>query len=120
MPGKANMISHAKLRFLKASPQKTRLVVDQIRGRGVADAIAILKMSKKRVSRDIEKLLNSAIANAQNREERVDVDDLFVSRAFVDRGPSERRGRPGPMGRFMPIVKRRSHVTVELDLRGSK
>jgi large subunit ribosomal protein L22 len=72
------------------------------------------------VSRDIEKLLNSAIANAQNREERVDVDELYVSRAFVDRGPSERRGRPGPMGRFMPIVKRRSHVTVELDLRGAQ
>ncbi|MDH3284194.1 MAG: 50S ribosomal protein L22 [Acidobacteriota bacterium] len=111
------MVSHAKLRFLKSSPQKTRLVVDQIRGRDVGDAVAILKTSRKRVARSVEKLLNSAIANSQQLEERVDVDRLYVSAAWVDRGPSERRGRPGPMGRFMPILRRRSHVTVQLDLK---
>ena len=111
------MVSHAKLRFLKAGPQKTRLVVDLIRGRDVGDALAILKTSKKRVARDVEKVLNSAIANAQNREERVDVDRLYISRAWVDKGPYERRGRAGTMGRFFPIMRRRSHVTIELDFR---
>jgi large subunit ribosomal protein L22 len=111
------MVSQASLRYLKTSPQKARLVVDQIRGRDVAEALAVLKMSTRRVSRSIEKLLNSAIANSQQLEERVDVDTLYVSRAWVDTGPNERRGRPGPMGRFMPIVRRRSHVTLELDVK---
>jgi large subunit ribosomal protein L22 len=111
------MISRATLRYLKTSPQKTRLVVDQIRGRDVADALATLQTSGRRVARSIEKLLNSAIANAQQGEERVDVDQLYVARAWVDEGPNERRGRPGPMGRFMPIMRRRSHVTLQLDLK---
>ncbi|MBP7147365.1 MAG: 50S ribosomal protein L22 [Acidobacteria bacterium] len=111
------MISHAKLRFLKTSPQKTRLVVDQIRGKDVGDALGILKASRRRVARELEKLLSSAIANAQGREERVDVDRLFVARAWVDEGPSERRGRPGTMGRYFPFKRRRSHITLELDLR---
>ncbi len=111
------MVSHAKLRYLKASPQKVRLVVDQIRGRDVGEALAILKTSTRRPSRAIEKLLNSAIANSQNREERVDVDELYISRAWVDKGPVEKRGRAGTMGRFFPVLRRRSHVTVELDLR---
>ena len=111
------MVSHASLRFLKASPQKARLVVDQIRGQDVGDAIAILKTSRRRVSRPLEKLLNSAIANAQQGEERVDVDQLFVSRAWVDKGPVDKRGRAGTMGRFFPVKHRRSHVTLELDIR---
>ena len=110
------MVSHAKLRYLKASPQKVRLVVDQIRGRDVGDALAILKTSTRRVSHDLEKLLNSAVANATNREERVDVDQLYVKRAWVDKGPVEKRGRAGTMGRFFPVLRRRSHVTIELDL----
>ncbi|UCF68418.1 MAG: 50S ribosomal protein L22 [Acidobacteriota bacterium] len=112
------MISKATLRFLKTSPQKARLVVDQIRGRNVEEALAILKASRRRVARHVEKVLHSAIANAQQREERVDVDRLYVSRAWVDRGPRERRGRAGPMGRFMPMLRRRSHVTLQLDTRG--
>lgn len=110
------MVSKATLRFLKASPQKARLVVDQIRGLGVDEALGVLKASRKRASRAIEKLLSSAIANAQGREERVDVDRLFVSRVWVDEGPMEKRGRPATMGRFFPILRRRSHITIELDL----
>lgn len=111
------MVAKAILRYLKSSPQKVRLVVDQIRGQDVGDAMAILKQSPRRAARAVEKLLTSAIANTQQLEERVDVDRLFVSRAWVDPGPRERRGRPGPMGRFMPVLKRRSHVTLQLDVR---
>lgn len=111
------MISHAKLKHLKASPQKTRLVADQIRGRDVGDAMAILTTSKRRVAGPLAKLLNSAVANAQQGEERVDVDRLFVSKIWVDQGPTDRRGRAGAMGRFMPYLRRQSHVTVQLDLR---
>ena len=111
------MISQATVRYLKASPQKARLVVDQIRGRDVGDAIGILRASKRRVARATEKLLNSAIANAQQQEERVDVDRLYVSRAWVDEGPRQRRGRAGSMGRFFPVMRKSSHITVQLDVR---
>jgi large subunit ribosomal protein L22 len=114
------MVSHATLRYVRTSAQKTRLVVDMIRGRDVADALAILKVSNKRVARSVEKVLNSAIANATNREERVDVDRLFVSRAWVDEGPSESRGKAGTMGRFFPRLRRKAHVTLQLDVRAGK
>ncbi|HNX19225.1 MAG TPA: 50S ribosomal protein L22 [Acidobacteriota bacterium] len=111
------MVSQATLRYLRTSAQKTRLVVDQIRGRDVAEALGILKASHKRVARHIEKLLNSAIANAENREERVDVDRLFVAKAWVDEGPSEGRGRAGTMGRYFPRISRKAHVTLQLDVK---
>jgi large subunit ribosomal protein L22 len=110
-------LAEATLRYVKASPQKARLVVNQIRGEDVGQALGILKGSPKRVARVVEKLLNSAIANATNREERVDVDRLFVKRIWVDQAPADRRGRPGSMGRFMPIKHRRSHIRIQLDLR---
>ena len=111
------MVSEATLRYCRTSAQKARLVVDQIRGRDVGDALGILKASTKRVARSVEKVLNSAIANAQNREERVDVDRLFVAKAWVDEGPSEGRGRAGTMGRYFPRLRRKSHVTLQLDVR---
>lgn len=114
------MVSTAKLRYAKTSAQKARLVIDQIRGQNVAEALGILKASTKRVSKDVEKLLNSAIANAQNREERVDVDRLFVAEAFVDEGPTEKRGRAGTMGRFFRVLHRTSHITLGLDVRSAK
>jgi len=113
------MISQAKLRYLRSSPQKVRLVVDQIRGKDVGEAIALLRASTKKVSRSLEKLVGSAVANSQQLEEPVDIDRLFVARAWVDQAPTERRGRPGPMGRFMPLVRRRSHITVQLDLKAN-
>lgn len=114
------MVSEASLRYLRTSAQKTRLVVDLIRGRDCGEALAILKASNKRVARSVEKLLNSAIANASNREERVDVDRLFVKHAWVNEGPTESRGRAGSMGRFFPRLRRRAHVTLQLDLRAGK
>jgi len=102
----------ARLRHLKSSAQKVRLVADLIRGRSAADALQILRTTPKAVSKDLEILLRSAIANAEQKNPSVDVDELFVSRIFVDGGPMEKRIRPAPMGRAYRILKRRSHVTV--------
>jgi large subunit ribosomal protein L22 len=112
------MIARARLRFLGTSDQKTRLVVNVIRGRGVNEALATLRFMPKAVARDLEKLLKSAVANAEQREQRLDVDQLYVSRAFVNRGPSQGRMRHRAMGRVFTILKRSCHVTLELDLRG--
>ena len=111
------MITQARLRFLKTSAQKTRLVVDQIRGRRVEEALSILHFSPKIVSKDLEKLLRSAVANAQQGERRVDVDELYVSKASVDGGPIEKRIRVRSMGRVFRIMKRQCHVTLQLDTR---
>jgi large subunit ribosomal protein L22 len=107
----------AKLRYLQASPQKVRLVADLIRGKDVQEASNVLQMSKKSAARDINKLLKSAIANAENRDDQVDVDLLFVKEIFVDGGPSLRRLRPQPMGRAFRILKRQSHITIKLETR---
>lgn len=111
------MIAKASLKHLRSSPQKVRLVVDQIRGKGVEAALRTLQLSPKAVSRDLEKLLKSAVANAEHREERIDVDDLWVRHASVDPGPTQKRVRYRAMGRIFRILKRSSHVTLELDLR---
>lgn len=108
------MEATAKLRYLKASPQKVRLVADLVRGKKVEDAIQILRFTKKRVASDLEKLLRSAVANAENSEVGVDIDDLVVSKIYVNDGPREKRVQPAPMGRAYRILKRQSHVTVHL------
>ena len=110
------MIARAKLKYLGVSAQKTRLVVDQVRGRKVEDALAILHYSPKLVARDVEKLLKSAVANAQNADAGLDVDELFVSRAVVDEAPAMKRVRAAPMGRVFGVLKRACHVTIDLDI----
>ena len=111
----ADHVSTARARFLRGSPQKFRLVVDQIRGRQVPEALGVLQLSKKRASKSLETLLRSAVANAENLKPEVDVDELYISEMFVDPGPSlPMRIRPQPMGRAYPIIKRTSHVTVKL------
>ena len=107
----------AKLRYLQGSPQKVRLVVDLIRGKAVQDAVNILAFSKKGAARPVGKLLKSAIANAENRDEQVDIDRLYVKEVFVDGGPVLKRLRPQPMGRAFRILKRQSHITIKLDTR---
>jgi large subunit ribosomal protein L22 len=107
----------AKLRYLQGSPQKVRLLANQIRGKNVQEAANILKLSPKHASRPMEKLLKSAIANAESRDESVDVDLLYVKEIFVDRGPMLKRLRPAPMGRAFRILKRQSHITIKLDTR---
>jgi large subunit ribosomal protein L22 len=106
------MEAKAHLKYLKASPQKVRLVADLVRGKTVEDAIQILRFTKKRCAPDLEKLLRSAVANAENSEAGADIDDLVVSKIYVNEGPREKRIQPAPMGRAFRILKRQSHVTV--------
>ena len=108
------MEATATLRFLKASPQKVRLVADLIRGKKVDEALSILRFTRKSSAKDLEKLLRSAVANAENSEAGVDSDDLVVSKIFVNEGPREKRIQPAPMGRAYRIQKRKAHVTVHV------
>lgn len=107
----------ARLRYHRASPQKVRLVADTIRGKGVQDAVNSLSLSKKYAAGPLNKLLKSAIANAENLDDTVDIDNLFVKEIFVDPGPSFKRLRPAPQGRAHRILKRQSHITIKLDTR---
>ena len=107
----------AKLRYLQSSPQKVRLVADMVRGKDVQEATNLLQLSPKKAAKDVNKLLKSAIANAENRDDQMDIDRLFVKEIFVDGGPVLKRLRPQPMGRAFRILKRQSHVTIKLDTR---
>jgi len=104
---------NAKLRFARISPQKCRLVADQVRGKPVAQALQILEFSPKKASHIVRKLLESAIANAENNE-GADVDELKVERIFVDEGPMMKRFQPRAKGRADQILKRTSHVTISV------
>jgi large subunit ribosomal protein L22 len=113
--------AHATSRYIRTSAQKAGLVLDQIRGRNVTQALATLRFSKKLIARDIEKVLRSAIANAQQKEGfGGDVDSLFVAKAWANQGPSMKRIRPAPMGRAFRVVKRTAHLTVEVAERAEK
>jgi large subunit ribosomal protein L22 len=108
------MEATATLRYLKASPQKVRLVADLVRGKKVEEALQILRFTKKVSAKDLEKLLRSAIANAEDKGTNVDVDDLIVSKIYVNEGPREKRVQPAPMGRAYRIQKRKAHITVHV------
>ena len=103
-------------RHVRMSPQKVRLVVDLIRGQRAEDALQILRFTKKRAARDVEKVLRSAIANAERKAEdagaSLDVDELFVSRCFVNEGSRWKRLRPAPMGRAFRYQRRTAHIVV--------
>jgi large subunit ribosomal protein L22 len=109
-----DVVASATLRHLGTSAQKTRLVVDLVRGQRVDEAVATLRLTKKAVARDLSRLLDSAVANARQKHQDVDVDRLFIATAFVDGGPSQKRIRPAPMGRAFRIQKRSCHVTLAL------
>ena len=108
------MEAKAEARYIRTSPQKARLVIDLIRGRRAGDAINILRATNKRMAPVIEKVLRSAIANAENRNNDVDVDALFVTAAYVNDGPRMKRVRPAPMGRAYRIQRRISHIVVKV------
>lgn len=105
------MQATAKLNYARLSPQKARLVVDLIRGRSASDALTILRETNKRVAPQLEKLLRSAIANAENSGQ-VDVDELVVSEAYVNEGPRLYRMRPAPMGRGHRYRHPLAHIVV--------
>jgi large subunit ribosomal protein L22 len=106
------MEASATYKYMRISPQKARLVVDLIRGKSVSEAFSILNFTKKRVTHDLEKILRSAVSNAEQKAENLDVDDLVVSRAFVNEGPRQKRVRPAPMGRAYRYQRRTSTITV--------
>lgn len=111
----------ATARYVRTSAQKAGLVLDQIRGRDVTQALSTLRFSRKGVARDLEKLLRSAVANAQQREGFTgDVEQLYVSACYANQGPSMKRIRPAPMGRAFRVVKRTAHLTVEVAERATK
>ena len=108
------MEAKARARFLRIAPRKARLAIDLIRGKNVQEAQSILKLMPQKATVDIEKVLNSAVANAEHNHE-MDTGNLYVSQAFVDEGPTLRRFRPRAMGRATRIRKRTSHITIILD-----
>ncbi|GGC99942.1 50S ribosomal protein L22 [Enterococcus wangshanyuanii] len=109
----AEQITSAKAttKTVRVSPRKSRLVIDLVRGKSVADAISILKFTPNKAAGVIEKVLMSAIANAENNFD-LDVENLVVSEAFVNEGPTMKRFRPRAKGSASPINKRTSHITV--------
>ncbi len=107
------MEARAIAKYVKGSPQKARLVVDLIRGKRIDQALSILSLNTKALSRDIEKVVKSAMANAENTK-NLNVDKLFVKEAFVDGGPVMKRTHSKAMGRGALIRKRSSHITIVL------
>ena len=117
--------ARATAKFVRTSAQKAGLVMDLIRGKKASEALSILRFTKKSVARDIEKALRSAIANAvmvadRNQKRRLDEDDLVVSAAYANQGPSQKRVRPAPMGRAYRVIKRTTHLTVHVAERESR
>jgi len=105
----------ATAKYVRTSAQKAGLVMDLIRGKDVNQALSALQFSRKSVARDVAKVLRSAVANAQQKEGfGGEVDRLFVSKCHANNGPSMKRVRPAPMGRAFRIVKRTTHLTVEV------
>ncbi len=105
---------HASLRFLRIAPRKVRLVANEVRGQKVGEALAMLKFTPQSAAEPLAKLLRSAVANAEQKGGRVDVDALFVKTLTVDQGPKMRRFMARAMGRAYRVEKKTSHVYVEL------
>jgi large subunit ribosomal protein L22 len=107
--------AQATAKYIRTSAQKAGLVLDLIRGKSINQALSALQFSRKAVARDVAKVLRSAVANAQQSESfGGDVERLFVSKCHADNGPSMKRVRPAPMGRAFRIVKRTTHLTVQV------
>jgi large subunit ribosomal protein L22 len=113
------METRATSRFVRLTAQKARLVVELIRGKPVEAAMAILEFTPKRGAKSVLKTLKSAVANAEHTQ-NVDVDVLYVKRAYVDEGPTAKRFLPRAHGRATKIFKRTSHITVIVDAKGAE
>ena len=108
------MEAKAVAKYVRIAPRKVRVVMDLIRGKKVADAFAILKFTPKVGAEAIEKVLKSAVANAENNFD-MNVDNLYVSTCFVDQGPTMKRIHPRSRGQAFKILKRSSHITVAVE-----
>jgi large subunit ribosomal protein L22 len=107
--------AEATAKYVRTSAQKAGLVLDLIRGKGVNQALTALQFSRKAVAREVAKVLRSAVSNAQQQEGfGGDVERLYVSICHANNGPSAKRVRPAPMGRAFRVVKRTTHLTVEV------
>ena len=107
--------AEATAKYIRTSAQKAGLVLDLIRNKDVNQALSALQFSRKSVARDVAKVLRSAVANAQQQDAfGGDVARLFVSECYANNGPSQKRVRPAPMGRAFRIVKRTTHLTVQV------
>jgi large subunit ribosomal protein L22 len=104
----------ARVRNLRGSARKARLILDLIRGKSVPEAQSILNFSKKRVASDVAKVLNSAIANATMKEGKTEIDNMMISKAFADDGPIMKRYRPRAQGRATIIRRRTCHITLQI------
>ncbi|MEK6228626.1 MAG: 50S ribosomal protein L22 [Actinomycetota bacterium] len=113
------MAVRAQSKYVRSAPRKARLVMDHIRGKRLDDARAILSHTPRHAATDISKLLESAVANAENNFE-LDPEDLRISRCFVDEGPTIKRFRPRAQGRATRINKRTSHMTITLTTTGEE
>ena len=113
------MQTQATSKYIRVSPQKVRLVVDQIRGLPVARALEVLEFSPKKAAHWVRKTLESAIANAEHNE-GADIDELKVEAVYVNEGPTLKRWRPRAKGRAFKIFKRTSHITVAVGDKGSR
>jgi ribosomal protein L22 len=113
------LVISARAKYVRSAPRKARLVMDHIRGKKVEQAQAILRHAPRAVSEDILKLLNSAVANAESSYE-LGPDELRIERAYVDEGPTIKRFRPRARGRATRILKRTSHMTIELTTDGNE
>ncbi|RQD77433.1 MAG: 50S ribosomal protein L22 [Candidatus Syntrophonatronum acetioxidans] len=107
------MEAKAVARYVRIAPRKARLVADLIRGKDIQSALSTLKFTPTKGSKILEKVLNSAIANAEHNYD-MDVNELYIANAYVDEGPTLKRWRPRAMGRVGRIRKRTSHVTIIL------
>ena len=108
----------AKHRFARIAPRKARLIMDLIRGRDVDDALSILRFSKQRASGMVEKVIRSAVANANEQDTAPSRNTFYVAKAWVDPGPVIKRFQPKDRGKAYPINKRTSHLVVTVDERG--
>jgi ribosomal protein L22 len=111
--GTAPVIVRASARYLRVAPRKARLIADQVRGLHIEQARALLQFSSRGAARDIQKLIDSAAANAENNHELV-ADEMKVAEIVVNEGPTLRRYRPRALGRATKINKRTSHISVAL------
>jgi large subunit ribosomal protein L22 len=118
-PPDGALVVSARAKYVRSAPRKARLVMAHIRGKNVEQAQAILRHAPRAVSGDILKLLNSAVANAESSYE-LGPDELRIQRAFVDEGPTIKRFRPRARGRATRILKRTSHMTIELTTEGNE
>jgi large subunit ribosomal protein L22 len=122
--GQQEIVGKATARYIRMSPNKTRRVIDLIRGLPALEAQAVVKFDAHAASEPVGKVLDSAIANAEHlahvRSQRLDTDELFVSEAFVDEGPTLKRFRPRAQGRAYRIRKRTSHITIIVEPLGAQ